>query len=68
MNKEEIDRLNNIIKTKDEGIKAFTEDLCEESTKIERAIKYILGNDLDNFNNINNLLNILKGDDKNDKS
>lgn len=37
----EIERLNNIIKTKDEGIKAFTEDLCEESTKIEKAIEYI---------------------------
>ena len=38
---QEIERLNNIIKTKDEGIKAFTEDLCEESTKIEKAIEYI---------------------------
>jgi len=37
----EIERLNNIIKTKDEGIKAFTEDLCEESTKIEKATEYI---------------------------
>ncbi len=37
----EIERLNNIIKAKDEGIKAFTEDLCEESTKIEKAIDYI---------------------------
>ena len=37
----EIERLNNIIKTKDEGIKTFTEDLCEESTKIEKAIEYI---------------------------
>ncbi len=37
----EIERLNNIIKTKDEGIKAFTEDLCEESAKVEKAIEYI---------------------------
>ena len=37
----EIEKLNNIIKTKNEGIKAFTEDLCEESTKIEKAIEYI---------------------------
>lgn len=50
LHKEEIEVLNNIIKTKDE--------------RIDKAIKYILGNDLDNFNNINNLLNILKGSDK----
>ena len=31
---------------------------------INKGIEYILGNDLDNFDNINNLLNILKGDDK----
>ena len=31
---------------------------------IKKAIVYVLGNDLDNFNNINNLLNILKGSDK----
>ena len=36
---QEIERLNNIIKTKDEGIKAFTEDLCEESTKVEKLEK-----------------------------
>jgi hypothetical protein len=32
----EIERLNNIIKTKDEGIKAFVEDLCEESIEKEK--------------------------------
>ena len=31
---------------------------------INKGIEYILGNDLDNFDNINNLLNILKGEDK----
>ena len=31
---------------------------------INKGIEYILGNDLDNFDNINNLLNILKGSDK----
>lgn len=34
---EEIERLNNIIKTKDEGIKAFTEDLCETTEELEKA-------------------------------
>ena len=33
----EIERLNNIIKTKDEGIKAFTEDLCETTEELEKA-------------------------------
>lgn len=37
----EIERLNNIIKTKDKGIIAFTEDLCEESAKVEKAIECI---------------------------
>ena len=35
--KQEIERLNNIIKTKDEGIKAFTEDLCETTEELEKA-------------------------------
>ena len=41
----EIERLNNIIKTKDEGIKAFTEDLCETTEELEKAnnkIKMVL--------------------------
>ena len=38
---EEIERLNKIIKELEEGFKATTEDLCEESTKIEKAIEYI---------------------------
>ena len=33
---EEIERLNNIIKTKDEGIKAFIEDLCDTSLELEK--------------------------------
>ena len=37
----EIERLNKRIKELEEGFKATTEDLCEESTKIEKAIEYI---------------------------
>lgn len=75
----EIERLNNIIKAKDEGIKALTEDLCEESIKIEKAIEYIekrkqerekankyaydIRND-DFIKYCNIELDILKGDDK----
>ena len=35
----EIERLNNIIKTKDEGIKALTEDLCDTAEENERLNK-----------------------------
>lgn len=37
----EIERLNKRIKELEEGFKATTKDLCEESTKIEKAIDYI---------------------------
>ena len=37
----EIERLNKRIKELEEGFKATTEDLCEESTKIEKSIEYI---------------------------
>lgn len=37
----EVERLEKVVKVKDEGFKASTEDLCEESTKIEKAIEYI---------------------------
>ena len=33
----ETERLNNIIKTKDEGLKAFTEYLCETTEELEKA-------------------------------
>ena len=39
--REEIERLNKRIKELEEGFKATTEDLCEESTKIEKVIEYI---------------------------
>lgn len=38
--KREIERLNKRIKELEEGFKASTEDLCEESTKIEKAIEF----------------------------
>ena len=38
---EEMERLNKRIKELEEGFKAATEDLCEESTKTEKAIEYI---------------------------
>jgi uncharacterized protein (DUF3084 family) len=68
----EIERLNNIIKTKDEGIKAFAEDLCEESTKIEKAIEYIekhtenidRGQYYEDYVETYPVLQILKGEDK----
>lgn len=77
-NYKEIERLNNIIKAKDEGIKALTEDLCEESIKIEKAIEYIKEQTVDVEMNIygmpptiksfrgntERLLEILKGEDK----
>lgn len=65
INHKEIKRLNNIIKTKDEGIKAFIEDLCEESTKIEKANKYAYDIRNDDFIKYCNIeLDILKGEDK----
>jgi len=67
-------RLNKRIKELEEGFKATTEDLCEESTKIEKAIEYIKKHgdynkssgcieELDLYK-INELLEILKGSDK----
>lgn len=32
---DEIERLNNIIETKDEGIKAFAEELCETTEELD---------------------------------
>lgn len=40
----EIERLKKRIKELEEGFKATTEDLCEESTKISKAIEYIENN------------------------
>ena len=37
----EIERLNNIIETKDEGINALTEDLCETAKELEEATNTI---------------------------
>lgn len=37
----EIERLNNIIGTKDEGINALTEDLCETAKELEEATNTI---------------------------
>lgn len=66
----EIERLNNIIKEKDEGIKALVEDLCEESEKIDKAVKYIEqhSNSFSVLDTISNakLLSILKGSDSNE--
>lgn len=35
--KKEIERLNDVIKIKDEGIKAFAKDLCDTTEELERA-------------------------------
>lgn len=35
----EVERLEKVVKVKDEGFKASTEDLCEESTKVEKLEK-----------------------------
>ena len=56
----ELDAFENLHKELEEKAKE-TERL---NNIIKKAIVYVLGNDLDNFNNINNLLSILKGDDK----
>lgn len=56
----ELDAFENLHKELEEKAKE-TERL---NNIINKGIEYILGNDLDNFNNINNLLSILKGDDK----
>ena len=69
---QEIERLNNIIKTKDKGIIAFTEDLCEESAKVEKAIEYIKkhtenidrGQYYEDYVETYPILQILKGSDK----
>lgn len=37
--KQEIERLNDIIKTKDEGIKALTEDLCDTTLELKKRKK-----------------------------
>ena len=39
--KDKAERLNNIIKTKDEGIKALTEDLCDTTKALEEKDKEI---------------------------
>jgi len=38
---EEIERLNNIIKTKDEGFKASIEELTDYANRIDKALEYI---------------------------
>ena len=38
---QEIERLNSIIKTKDEGIKALTEDLCDTTKELEEGYERI---------------------------
>lgn len=43
MQMQEIERLNNIIKTKDEGIKALTEDLCDTTKELEEGYERIKG-------------------------
>ena len=65
----EVERLEKVIKVKDEGFKASTEDLCEESTKIDKAIEYINNCSLPTTTNEyilspNHLIDILKGVDE----
>ena len=74
----EVERLDKVVKVKDEGFKASTEDLCEESTKIDKAIEYINSaienDDIEELKSarhlllynedLDNLLDILKGVDK----
>lgn len=64
----EVERLERVVKVKDEEFKASTEDLCEESTKIEKAIEYIEKQVHRNQQfyemDKDNLLDILKGVDK----
>lgn len=69
VNKAILENESQIFELKKEEI--INQKLKEKGKEIERlnniikkAIVYVLGNDLDNFNNINNLLNILKGSDK----
>lgn len=75
----EIERLNKRIQELEEGFKATTEDLCEESTKIYKAIEFIEKRKQERENNskyaydirnddfikyCNSELEILKGEDK----
>ena len=66
----EIERLNNIINKKEQflgdNIKRLEREVVKRDNIINKGIEYILGNDLDNFDNINNLLNILKGSGSNE--
>ena len=65
------DDVEKIIMTKedyDRNVEQLLYDKINAEQEVERlnniinkGIEYILGNDLDNFDNINNLLNILKG-------
>ena len=59
----EIERLNKRIKELEEGFKATTEDLCEESTKIDKAIRFIKETTEYYHDGVNEeLIQILKGE------
>ena len=48
----------------DPTINEYKKEIKRLHSIIKKAIHYILSNDLDNFDNINELLNILKDSDK----
>ena len=63
---QEIERLNKIIKTKDEGFKASIEELTDYANRIDKAIEYIKEAKEQNFIwtpiFMKELLNILEGE------
>lgn len=56
--KKEIERLNDVIKIKDEGIKAFAKDLCDTTEELERANN----KNLELIELINKIWNIIEND------
>lgn len=56
--RKEIERLNDIIKVKDEGIKAFAKDLCDTTEELERANN----KNLELIELINKIWNIIEND------